>query len=281
MQAARFTQRRHNIRRHFALIESRRAACRNGAQGLRQFRLAEARTQLEGRAIIQEPPRRCRVFQQFVNGSFPIRPNARRDGEAFFGIMDRRLQNTIKAKLAMGAVQQFPGRNRARHRHRMGRGVFHLGRTGGAQCLGRRSGRRAARTIQRNHRAAAGGHVKAEAIPANAGRAGFNHALHGAGGNRRIHGVPTGAQDFKRGKGGLGHGGCGHAVGAIGGAAASKVKITHRGSGFHQLQRQPLSCPLSAFGKSPKPPLWRFHGARICIKAPSWNQQRPLMNFTG
>ena len=251
MQAAHFTQRGHNIGGHFALIESRRAAGRNGAQGLRQFWLTEARTQLEGRAIIQEPPRRCRVFQQFVNGSFPIRPNARRDGEAFFGIMDRRLQDAIKPELAMAAVQQFPSRNRARHRHRMGRGVFQLGRTGGAQCLRRRSAWRTARTIQRNHRAAAGRHVKAEAIPANAGRARFNHALHGTSGDGRIHGIAAGAQDFKRSKSGLGHGGCGHSVGAIGGAAASKVKITHRGSGFHQLQRQPLSCPLSRAGKSP------------------------------
>ena len=189
------------------------------------------------------------MLQQLADRAFPIRRDARGDGEAFFGIMDRRLQNAVKAELAMAAIEQFPSRNRARHRHRMGRGIFHLGRPSGAQRLGRCSRRRAARAIQRNHRAAAGGDVKAEAIAANAGRFRFDHTLHGASRNGGIHGVPTGAQDFKCGESGLRHGGCGHAMGAIGGAAASKVKITHRVRLPSGAVTAPLMPPLARRGK--------------------------------
>ena len=86
-------------------------------------------------------------------------------------------------------------------------------------------------TVQRHHLRRPGRHVQAEAIPADPGRVRFDHALHRAGGNGGIERIAARAQDIERGKCGLRHGGGGHAVHAIGGAAARQVEIAHLGSG--------------------------------------------------
>ena len=159
------------------------------------------------------------------------------DRKAAGGEADGGLQRVPQAQRAVIGDQLRPGVHRARHRYGMGR----FAGNGGdslfpipVDCGGLR---RPARSVKGDD-VFAFWRVEAEAIAADTGGMRLDHALHGAGGDGRIHRVAALLQDGDRGDGRERMRGRRHAVGGKYGGASGPVEFTHTEISFRK-----RNCP--------------------------------------
>ena len=190
--------------------------------------------------------------------------------KAVGGNADCGLQRGRQAERAVIGDQLRPGIDSARHRHGMGRfaldrcdALFLIpadsGSLWGAARSGqqrRQKGPRAARSVEGDD-VFAFRRIEAETIAADAGRMRLDHALHGAGGDRRIHRVAALLQNGDGGDGRERMRGRRHAIGGKHGGASGPVEFTHTEISFRK-----RNCPS---GRDKRTRSYRRAGSgRIC-----------------
>ena len=208
-------------------VEAVAAPLRNRAQGLGQFRLTVDLAQARRAAAGQKDAPGRGVEAQDLRGVAPIERDPLGDRVAVPGEGDGRLKHFAQALGAVILQQGGPGIHGAGHGDRVGRLLADLGDALLREPAGIGGGRRPSGAVEGNHLAAALGREEHEAIAADAGRLRLDDALHGAGGDRRVHGVAAVLKYPQRRHRGERVRGGGHAVHRVDGRASWEFEISH------------------------------------------------------
>jgi hypothetical protein len=212
VQAALRAQAAHDVVGDPAAVEGIGTVARDGFHGFCEGGKGDAVAGQRRLAFGQQHGARSRIGAQPVGSTAPIGGDLRRDREALGGEVDGGLQQPVDAELAVIVGEAAPRLDRARHRHRMYAVGRDLADTAIEEPLGAGGGGRAAGAVVGDHLVAALGRDQHEAIAADAGHGGLDHAERGGGGDRGVDRVAAGAQDVDGDQGGEGMGGCGRAA---------------------------------------------------------------------
>ncbi len=194
VQAALGAQAAHDVVGDPAAIEGIGAVARDRLHGLGEGGEGDAVAGARRLALGQQDGARGRIGAQPVDVAAPIGGDPGRDREALGGERDRGLQQPVDAELAVIVGEAAPRLDRARHRHRMHAVGRDLADAAIQEPLGAGGGGRAAGAVIGDDLVAALGRDQHEAIAADAGHGGLDHAERGSGGDGGIDRVAAGAQ---------------------------------------------------------------------------------------
>ena len=224
-QSALLLNRRGDVGRDRALVKRLRATGRDRLQGRGKRGQCHDAADRRRRAVRQIILRRARMRLELGGIIGPIGTDARRDDVTILGVTDGRLQRAVEAEAPMRFQNRVPGFDRARHRDGVRRGRHDLAADAGGQHFLRRHRRgRAAGAVVAPHRLVGLRH-QAEAIAADAGHRGLDHAQHRHRSNCRIRRGAAGFERFDRREACERMRGRGHSFARINGRAAGQVEI--------------------------------------------------------
>ena len=188
-------QEAHHIVGDPAFVESGPALGGDLFQGLGQQRQPDLVAQPVGLAVLEVMFGGGRVPGEDFLVPCPVEGDPVIDREAVAGITDGRLQHIAQGHGAVIGRELRPGVHRARHRHRVGALAGQFVDTGFRIPIRGGSGRRPARTVERNDALAVRG-IKAETVTADTGGLRLHDALDRHRGDGRVHGVAAGLQNL-------------------------------------------------------------------------------------
>ena len=175
-----------------ALVEGIGAALGDRPQRLAKLRLLD-HVAGDGRlAVRQQIALGVDALLQLLEAVLPVEGDAGRDDIAFFGRLDRRLEQSIEAEFAVVAQDRRPAIDRAGNGDRVRRGQRDRIHIALEIPFRRRRLRCAARAVIGNDLALALRLDQREAIAANAGRLRFDHREQRGSRDRRIRSRPSG-----------------------------------------------------------------------------------------
>ena len=227
VQPAQAVQMADQILGHGARVEGVTALFGNQGEGFGQLGLAMHLADRGRTAVGQEDaPGRGVALQERLDRR-PVAVDPLVDDIAVPGEADGRLQHPAETHGAVIAQQAVPGVDRAGHGDRMGRLLGDRRDALTVEPLGPRRRGRPPGAVVGDDLLGPAGRDQGEAVAADPGRLGLDHALHRAGGHRGVHRVAAGLEHLDRRQRGERMGGRRHAVEAVDIGAAGEFEVSH------------------------------------------------------